>query len=92
MERIHGYGHLKEMLLNKHKLFNLEGEDLIDLGVGLGMFTRSIIIQKRVEDVQLSVESYQRKLNISKPQKLERRIMRSLEVLVSARKTEKDRR
>ncbi|GKG36363.1 hypothetical protein Tco_0444041 [Tanacetum coccineum] len=33
------------------------------------MFTRRIIIQKRVEDVQLGVESYQKKLNITKPQK-----------------------
>ncbi|GJU46768.1 hypothetical protein Tco_1204034 [Tanacetum coccineum] len=33
------------------------------------MFTRSIIIKKRVEDVQLGVESYQKKLNITKPQK-----------------------
>ncbi|GJS76272.1 hypothetical protein Tco_0726153 [Tanacetum coccineum] len=33
------------------------------------MFTRSLIIKKRVEDVQLGVESYQKKLNITKPQK-----------------------
>ncbi|GJZ42068.1 hypothetical protein Tco_0588954 [Tanacetum coccineum] len=31
------------------------------------MFTRRIVIQKRVEDLQLGVESYQKKLNISKP-------------------------
>ncbi|GKG35072.1 hypothetical protein Tco_0440226, partial [Tanacetum coccineum] len=31
------------------------------------MFTRRIVIQKRVEDLQLAVESYQKKLNISKP-------------------------
>nr|GEU45952.1 hypothetical protein [Tanacetum cinerariifolium] len=37
--------------------------------VALRMFTRRIIIQKRVEDVQLLVESYQKKLNITKPQK-----------------------
>ncbi|GKA36189.1 hypothetical protein Tco_0722680 [Tanacetum coccineum] len=31
------------------------------------MFTRSIVIQRRVEDLQLGVESYQKKLNITKP-------------------------
>ncbi|GJU54074.1 hypothetical protein Tco_1227788 [Tanacetum coccineum] len=30
------------------------------------MFTRSIVIQRRVEDLQLGVESYQKKLNITK--------------------------
>ncbi|GKA18050.1 hypothetical protein Tco_0697887 [Tanacetum coccineum] len=33
------------------------------------MFTRSLIIKRRVEDLQLDVESYQKKLNITKPQK-----------------------
>ncbi|GJR09057.1 MAK10-like protein [Tanacetum coccineum] len=31
------------------------------------MFTRSIVIQRRVEDLQLGVESYQNKLNLTKP-------------------------
>nr|GFB98417.1 hypothetical protein [Tanacetum cinerariifolium] len=31
------------------------------------MFTRSIIIQRRVEDLQLGVKSYQKKLNLTKP-------------------------
>nr|GFB67420.1 hypothetical protein [Tanacetum cinerariifolium] len=30
------------------------------------MFTRSIVIQRRVEDLQLGVESYQKKLNLTK--------------------------
>ncbi|GJU06267.1 hypothetical protein Tco_1122697 [Tanacetum coccineum] len=30
------------------------------------MFTRSIVIQRRVEDLQLSIKSYQKKLNITK--------------------------
>ncbi|GJU16494.1 hypothetical protein Tco_1144460 [Tanacetum coccineum] len=33
------------------------------------MFTRSLIIKRRVEDLQLDIESYQKKLNITKPQK-----------------------
>nr|GEY96798.1 hypothetical protein [Tanacetum cinerariifolium] len=31
------------------------------------MFTRSIIIQRRMEDLQLGVESYQKKLNLTRP-------------------------
>ncbi|GJW94581.1 hypothetical protein Tco_0174253 [Tanacetum coccineum] len=31
------------------------------------MFTRSIVIQRRVEDLQLGVRSYQKKLNLTKP-------------------------
>ncbi|GJV13693.1 hypothetical protein Tco_0144300 [Tanacetum coccineum] len=51
----------------KDKLFNLPGNDIIDLVIALRMFTRSLIINKRVEDVQLGVKSYQNKLNITKP-------------------------
>ncbi|GKC02441.1 hypothetical protein Tco_0994051, partial [Tanacetum coccineum] len=63
--------YIKNMLLLvvQHKLFHLDGEVIIDLAVALCMFTRSLIIKKRVEDVQLGVESYQKKLNITKPQK-----------------------
>nr|GEZ70027.1 reverse transcriptase domain-containing protein [Tanacetum cinerariifolium] len=31
------------------------------------MFTRSIVIQRRVKDLQLGVESYQKRLNLNKP-------------------------
>nr|GEY97848.1 hypothetical protein [Tanacetum cinerariifolium] len=31
------------------------------------MFTRSVVIQRRVEDLQFGVESYQKKLNLTKP-------------------------
>nr|GEY70753.1 hypothetical protein [Tanacetum cinerariifolium] len=34
---------------------------------GQQMFTRSIVIQRRVEDLQLGVESYQKRLNLTKP-------------------------
>ncbi|GKF80169.1 hypothetical protein Tco_0238771, partial [Tanacetum coccineum] len=50
-------------------LFNLDGDVIVDLAVALHMFTRSLIIKKRIEDVQLGVETYQKKLNITKPQK-----------------------
>nr|GEZ55806.1 hypothetical protein [Tanacetum cinerariifolium] len=37
-----------------------------DFNVSLQMFTRSIVIQRRVEDLQLGVESYQKRLNLTK--------------------------
>ncbi|GJY18095.1 hypothetical protein Tco_0389586 [Tanacetum coccineum] len=49
------------------ELKNLKGDVIVDLAVALCMYTRRIIIQKRVEDLQLGVESHQKKLNISKP-------------------------
>ncbi|GKD35500.1 hypothetical protein Tco_1251009 [Tanacetum coccineum] len=49
-----------------NRLFNLKGEDIVHLAATLHMFTRRIVIQKRV-DLQLGVESYQKKLNISRP-------------------------
>ncbi|GKC73214.1 hypothetical protein Tco_1119097, partial [Tanacetum coccineum] len=64
-ERV-GYGYLEEIV---NKLFNLLGDDIVHLVIALHMFTRSLVIKKRVEDVQLGVESYQKKLNITKPQK-----------------------
>nr|GEX97665.1 hypothetical protein [Tanacetum cinerariifolium] len=38
-----------------------------EANVSLRIFTRSIIIQWRVEDLQLGVESYQKRLNLTKP-------------------------
>ncbi|GJX29808.1 RNA-directed DNA polymerase, eukaryota, reverse transcriptase zinc-binding domain protein [Tanacetum coccineum] len=56
------------LLLVQKKISNLENDVLFDLNVALWMFTRRIVILKRVEDLQLGVESYQKKLNITKPQ------------------------
>ncbi|GJR75272.1 hypothetical protein Tco_0087637 [Tanacetum coccineum] len=42
-------------------------DERYDLNVALRMFTRRIIIQRRVEDLQLGVKSYQKKLNLTKP-------------------------
>ncbi|GKB55326.1 hypothetical protein Tco_0906079 [Tanacetum coccineum] len=55
------------LLLVQKKFSNLEKNVIFDLNVALRMFTRRIIILKRVEDLQLGVESYQKKLNITKP-------------------------
>ncbi|GKE47818.1 hypothetical protein Tco_1479076 [Tanacetum coccineum] len=56
------------LLLVQKKLSNLKRSVIFDLGVALRMFTRRIVILKRVEDLQLGVESYQKKLNITKPE------------------------
>ncbi|GKD41907.1 hypothetical protein Tco_1266552 [Tanacetum coccineum] len=48
------------------KLTNLTINERYDLNVALCMFTRRIVIQRRVEDLQLGVESYQKKLNLTK--------------------------
>ncbi|GKD61785.1 hypothetical protein Tco_1299294 [Tanacetum coccineum] len=55
------------ILLVQGKLSNLKIEERLAFSVALRMFTRSIVIQRRVEDFQLGVESYQKKLNITKP-------------------------
>ncbi|GJX60259.1 hypothetical protein Tco_0291649 [Tanacetum coccineum] len=54
------------LLLVQKKLLNLERDVIFDLGMALRMFTRCIVILRRVEDLQLGVESYQKKLNITK--------------------------
>ncbi|GJS05177.1 hypothetical protein Tco_0321685 [Tanacetum coccineum] len=56
------------LLLVQKKLSNLEQDVIFDLNVALRMFTRCIVILKRVKDLQLGVESYQKKLNITKPE------------------------
>ncbi|GJZ35483.1 hypothetical protein Tco_0581300 [Tanacetum coccineum] len=46
------------LLLVQKKLSNLERDNLFNLNVALRMFTRRVVILKRVEDLQLGVESY----------------------------------
>nr|GFA36791.1 hypothetical protein [Tanacetum cinerariifolium] len=55
------------LLLVPGKLSNLTVEERFAFNVSLRMFTRSIVIQRRVEDLQLGVESYQKRLNLTKP-------------------------
>ncbi|GKC06472.1 hypothetical protein Tco_0998082 [Tanacetum coccineum] len=56
------------LLLFRKKNSNLERDVIFDLNVALWIFTRSIVVLKWVEDLQLGVESYQKKLNITKPE------------------------
>ncbi|GKC31023.1 hypothetical protein Tco_1038317 [Tanacetum coccineum] len=55
------------ILMVQNWLTNLSGDDVTDLAIALRMFTRSLVTQKRVEDLQLGVESYQKKINVTKP-------------------------
>nr|GEW05570.1 retrovirus-related Pol polyprotein from transposon TNT 1-94 [Tanacetum cinerariifolium] len=55
------------LLLVQGKLTNLSVEERFAFNVSLRMFTRSIVIQRHVEDLQLGVESYQKKLNLKNP-------------------------
>nr|GEX39542.1 hypothetical protein [Tanacetum cinerariifolium] len=61
----HNYNHLDWITVRK--LTNLTVEECFAFNVSLRMFTRSIVIQRRMEDLQLGVKSYQKKLNLTKP-------------------------
>ncbi|GJW62169.1 hypothetical protein Tco_0111504 [Tanacetum coccineum] len=63
-------GYLEEIVVRKadNVLYRFKkGDDVADFVIALRMFTRSLVIQKRVEDLQLGVESYQKKINVTKP-------------------------
>nr|GEW38180.1 hypothetical protein [Tanacetum cinerariifolium] len=47
-------------------LTNLTVEERFAFNVSFRMFKRSIVIQRRMEDLQLGVESYQKKLNLTR--------------------------
>nr|GEX89391.1 hypothetical protein [Tanacetum cinerariifolium] len=55
------------LLLVQGKLFNLTVEERFAFNVSLRMFMGSIVIQRREEDLQLGVKSYQKRLNLTKP-------------------------
>ncbi|GJR74365.1 hypothetical protein Tco_0086730 [Tanacetum coccineum] len=84
--RTHGYGYLEEIVLRRadNALYRFkEGDDVADFTIALRMFTRSLVIQKRVEDLQPGVESYKKKINVTKPDTtrpdLRKRLLSSLE-------------
>ncbi|GKD71074.1 hypothetical protein Tco_1325164 [Tanacetum coccineum] len=56
------------LLVVQNRLTNLSRDDVSDLTIALRMFTRSLVIQKRIEDLQLGVKSYQKKINVTKPE------------------------
>nr|GEU76391.1 hypothetical protein [Tanacetum cinerariifolium] len=54
------------LLLFQEKLTNLNLDEWFALNVALRMYTRRIVIQECVKDLQLAVKSYQKKINLSK--------------------------
>ncbi|GJS43187.1 hypothetical protein Tco_0568230 [Tanacetum coccineum] len=56
------------LLIVQNQLTNLSGDDVSDFAITLRMFTRSLVIKKRVEDLQLGVEITKKKINITRPQ------------------------
>ncbi|GJV50841.1 hypothetical protein Tco_1446582 [Tanacetum coccineum] len=56
------------LLVVQNRLTNLSDDDVSNFAIALRMFTKSLVIQKRVEDLQLGVKSYQKKINVTKPQ------------------------
>nr|GEX09021.1 hypothetical protein [Tanacetum cinerariifolium] len=63
------YGHVDEIEVRRddQQLYIFKEDERYDLNVALRMFTKRIVIQRRVEDLQLSVKSYHKKLNLTKP-------------------------
>ncbi|GJT82929.1 hypothetical protein Tco_1057271 [Tanacetum coccineum] len=55
------------LLLVQGKLNNLNLDERYALNVALRMYTRRIVIQEGEEDLQLGVKSYQKKINLSRP-------------------------
>ncbi|GJR79766.1 hypothetical protein Tco_0150551 [Tanacetum coccineum] len=56
------------LLLVQGKLTNLTVEECLAFNVSLRMFTRSVVIPQGVwQDLQLGIQSYQKKLNLTKP-------------------------
>nr|GEW60723.1 hypothetical protein [Tanacetum cinerariifolium] len=55
------------LLVVQNKLHNLDMNVVVHLAVNLRMFAQRTRIQARVEDLRLGVESYQKKLNLTKP-------------------------
>ncbi|GKD50914.1 hypothetical protein Tco_1279890 [Tanacetum coccineum] len=56
------------LLVVQNWLTNLSGDDVSNFAIALRMFTRTLVTKKRVEDLQLGVESYQKKINVTRPQ------------------------
>nr|GEW29966.1 hypothetical protein [Tanacetum cinerariifolium] len=51
----------------RSKLNHLSGADKVHLSIAVNLWTRNIVIRQRVKDLQLGIESYQTKLNLTQP-------------------------
>ncbi|GJR94776.1 hypothetical protein Tco_0266950 [Tanacetum coccineum] len=66
--RKHGYGYQKEIVVRRanNDLYRLKKGDFLRLRIN--DIEDMLLLVKRVEDLQLGVESYQKKINVTKPQ------------------------
>ncbi|GJR66449.1 hypothetical protein Tco_0012514 [Tanacetum coccineum] len=71
--RKHRYEYLQEIVVRRadndlyiFKEGDFPRDDVFDFAIALRMFTKSLVIEKRVEDLQLGVKSYQKKINVTK--------------------------
>nr|GEW01277.1 hypothetical protein [Tanacetum cinerariifolium] len=55
-------------VLRKHGITNLSANDVFYFSIALRMFTRRLVIQKRVKNLQLGVKGYPMKINVTKPE------------------------
>ncbi|GJX28197.1 hypothetical protein Tco_0236276 [Tanacetum coccineum] len=69
VKKLHGYGYLEEIMVKRvdHQFYKFKEGDSVDLHLN-EIEDISLVINKRVEDLQLGIESYQKKLNITPPQ------------------------
>ncbi|GJZ98870.1 hypothetical protein Tco_0671323 [Tanacetum coccineum] len=69
VKKLHGYGYLEEIVVKRsdQQLYMFKEGDFVDLH--LNDIEDMLLLDRRVEDLQLGVESYQKKLNITKPHK-----------------------
>ncbi|GJQ92604.1 hypothetical protein Tco_0003743 [Tanacetum coccineum] len=70
VKKLHGYGHLEEIVVKRadRQLYKFKEGDFVDLHLS-DIEDISLVIKKHIEDLHLGVESYQKKLNITEPQK-----------------------
>ncbi|GJY64611.1 hypothetical protein Tco_0466071 [Tanacetum coccineum] len=66
--QLNKYGHLEEIVVKRAdcQLYKFKEGDFVDLHLN-NIEDISLVIKKRVEDLQLSLESYHKKLNITLP-------------------------
>ncbi|GJV67652.1 hypothetical protein Tco_1483161 [Tanacetum coccineum] len=73
------------LLIAQNKLFNLEGDVIVDFVTAPTMFTRRIIVQNRVEDVQLDKSKKKRLMRVDEIHKFYDRTLQSVRNILHQR-------
>nr|GEV48014.1 hypothetical protein [Tanacetum cinerariifolium] len=74
LKRKHGYGYLRDIIVRRadNNLYKFKEGDFPRLRIN--DIEDMLLLVKRVEDLQLGVESYQKKINVTKPETIKSRI------------------